>query len=74
MGNKMNRRKNRRFSTPQRYCLFPNRYRVKDYLTNNWHYVETCPPHLVGYKYMFANKFFKTFIDMNCYINKEKIK
>ena len=27
----MNRRKNRRFSTPQRYCLFPNRYRVKDY-------------------------------------------
>jgi hypothetical protein len=70
----MIRRKNRRFSSPQRYSLFPNRYRVKDYLTNDWHYIENCPSHFIGYKYMFANKCFKTFTDMNCYINKEKIK
>ena len=50
------------------------RYRVKDYLTNDWHYIENCPSHFIGYKYMFANKCFKTFTDMNCYINKEKIK
>ena len=34
------RRKNKRFSTPQRYCLIPNKYRVRDYLTEEWYYVE----------------------------------
>ena len=67
------RRKNKRFSTPQRYDFILNKYRVRDYLTEEWYYVEKCPPHFVGYKYMFGNKCFRTLIELNHFVATEEL-
>lgn len=63
----------KRYSAPQRYDIFPNRYRIKDYLTKEWHYIENSPPHFGEYKYTVMNKCFKTLLHMNCFLSKEKL-
>ena len=61
----------RKFSNAQRYDVMPNKYRIKDYETNEWSYIEKAPQNFRPYKWIVRNKTFKTITELNNYYFKK---